>query len=405
MKNKIKLLPFLILYILIVLLTYENEFFGDEERYILHAQYLTEGYYSPRGDDVTLLSGPGYPFVLYPFALFKIPWLAAKFLNPFFLFFAVLYFYSTLCFFTDKKKAIYFSFLLAAYPPFYRLINILYTETLTIFLVCGFIYHFCKTFKQKDRYYINSALTIFYLGYLALTKVIFGYVILILLIAFSFLYLWKKYDFFKKPALIFLFSFCMCIPYLCYTYSLTGKFFYWTSVSGWQLYYMSSPCSEELGSWISPREVIENPEIAKGHKDFYEQIRNLNQVEMDVELRKKAIKNIIDNPKNYIKNWFANVGRLLFNYPYSYDPQKLSTYYYLLPNMFIFVMSVLFIYPAFVNRKLIPGQIYILLLFFVISFCGTSLVSSYGRQFTVLVPFLAVWISIMMNNYLPLIKL
>ena len=89
----------------------------------------------------------------------------------------------------------------------------------------------------------------------------------------------------------------------------------------------------------------------------------------------------------------ANIGRLLFSYPFSYTQQKLSTYYFLIPNMFIVVFFVLSIYPAILRWKSIPYEIYALLYFSLIAFGGTSLVAADTRQFTPLVPILILWLS------------
>jgi len=91
-------------------------------------------------------------------------------------------------------------------------------------------------------------------------------------------------------------------------------------------------------------------------------------------------------------NWASNIGRLLFNYPYSYTPQKLSTFAYLIPNMFLVVLMVFSIYPTYRARSVIPGEIYLLLVFALIAFGGSSLVSAYARQFLPLIPIFGLWI-------------
>ena len=115
-------------------------------------------------------------------------------------------------------------------------------------------------------------------------------------------------------------------------------------------------------------------------------------MQRDGELRKEAVRNITSHPAKYIKNWSANIGRMLFAFPYSYTPQKLTTYFYMLPNMFLTVLFVLCIYPAFKRRRAIPYEIYALLLFGFISLGGSSLISAGQRQFTLLVPVFAFWI-------------
>jgi len=393
MKDKVKFLPLLFLYILIVLIFSDNTFWGDEGRYVMFATNLSHGYYSPK-DEINLWNGPGYPIVLLPFILLGLPLLTAKLLNAFFLFMAILYFYHTLRFYMQERSALFFSYLLGIYPLFMRYIHHLLTEQLAIFLICGFIFHFCKLHHNKNpRPHI--LLASFYLGYLALTKVLFGYVILSGLLLFLFLYLWKKRDVFKKTLLVYLFALFCCLPYLYYTYSLTGKIFYWSNSGGIALYVMSSPYDGELGD-------LRVPFVFKSenHQEFFEGLkkRRLSVVQLDNEFKKQAINNIINHPAKYLKNWMANIGRLLFNYPYSNDVQKLSTYFYIIPNMFLVVFSILCIYPAYLGRKIIPHEIYALIIFVLISFGGTSLVYAEARYLSPLIPIFMVWISFMLSQ-------
>lgn len=397
MKDKTRFLPLLVLYILVVLLASTNTFQSDQARYVEFANNLSQGYYSPP-DDIKLASGPGYPLVLVPFVLLKAPWLAAKILNALFLFGAILYFYCTLRLYISEDHALYLSYLLGLYPPFLRHLHLLVTETLAIFLVCGFLFHFCRMQQRNEKPWLQVLITAAYLGYLALTKVVFGYVILVALLLFLILYLWKKGNALKKTLLIYLFALCFCLPYLFYTYSLTGKVFYWGTYGGSSLYWMTTPFERELGDWqgnafdqLQEREWGAQ-DLVIHHGEFFREISNLNEVERDAKLKAKAFDHIVQYPAKFIVNWFANVGRLLFNFPHSYAPQQLPTYFYTLPNMFIVTLSILCIYPSYVARKKVPYEIFALLLFALISLGGSSLLSAYARQFIPLVPVFTLWI-------------
>jgi hypothetical protein len=52
-------------------------------------------------------------------------------------------------------------------------------------------------------------------------------------------------------------------------------------------------------------------------------------LERDDAFKAQALRNIAAHPAKYLRNWLANVGRLLFSYPYSYTEQKTSTFFYL----------------------------------------------------------------------------
>jgi hypothetical protein len=391
MQDKLKLLPLLFLYVFIVLIAYGIDFQGDERRYIWFATNLSHGFYSPQ-DEINLWNGPGYPILLLPFVLLNVPWLTAKLFNALFLFLAILYFYGTLRLYMQKNSALIFSYILGIYPLFLRYMHKLLTEQFAIFLICGFIYHFCKVHKDIRNYKINLLLASIYLGYLALVKVFFGYVILTGLLFFLSSYIFKQKEIFKKTLLVYLLSLVLCIPYLFYTYSLTGKIFYWGNSGGISLYLMSTPYEDEYGDW--------NIRDSQKHRAYYIENakKNLSAIELDDEYKRKAMENIINYPKKYFLNWLANIGRLLFNYPYSYDKQKLNTYFYLIPNMFIVVFIILMIYPTYLSRKSIPFEMFGLIHFGLVAFMGSTFLDAENRYFWPLVPVFFLWISFMLSN-------
>ncbi len=389
MKHSIKFLPLLMIYIMIVLVAHTDTFWGDESRYLMYSKNLLNGHYSPQ-NIIYLWNGPGYPIILIPFVKFNLPLLAAKLLNPLFLFGAILYFFHTLRFYMKDKSAIFFSYLLGIYPPFCRYIHFLLTEQVAIFLICGFSFHFSKLCRKESISWFQIFISSLYLGYLALTKVFFGYVILVGLLLCLFLYICQRKTVLIKTSFVYSLALLVCIPYLIYTYSLTGKIFYWGNSGGISLYVMSTPYEDELGG-LRMFNVIES----SNHKEFFDALdkRNLSGIEWDIELKKQAINNIINNPAKYFENWIANVGRLLFNYPYAYEYQKLSTYFYLIPNIFLVVFCILCLYPSYMRSVLIPSEIYGLGMFALIYFGGSSIIYAESRYFSLLVPILMLWIS------------
>ena len=394
MKNILKFLPLLLLYVIVTLVFSSNEFNGDEGRYVMYATNLSKGYYSPIGK-IYLWSGPGYPIVLLPFVLLDLPWMIAKFLNPLFLLGAILYFYYTLRLYLQERTAFLFAYVLGLYPPFCRFIFQLVTEQLTLFLICGFMFYFCKLHHDRNKFWPHLLIGSVFLGFLALTKIFFAYVILTGSILFLFMYLWQKKQVFGKSFVMFIFAILLCTPYLIYTYSLTGKAYYWGNSGGLSLYMSSSPYEGELGD-ISVLKL----QGSENHREFFNELRRrkLTLVEKDEALKKRALENIINYPTKYLRNWAANVGRLLFNYPYSQDHQKLSTYFYIFPNMFLVVLSVLCIYPAYAGRKIIPFEIFALIAIGLISFSGSSLIFAEVRYFVPLVPIFMLWIAFILNN-------
>lgn len=383
-------LPLLILYLFLTVIFSSNTFIGDEGGYFEYANHLLNGRYSTR-DHITLWWGPGYPIVLAPFIFFNLPLLAAKLLNPFFIFGAIVYFYKTLNLYTSKKYSIILAYCMGMYPPLIREVHLLLTESLVFLLVCGFMFHFCKLYKKPKSLWLHLLAASTYLGYLALTKIFFGYVILAGLSTVLFLFVWQRKDCFRKTVYVYVLALVWCAPYLIFTYSLTGKIFYWGTSGGSSLYWMSTPYKNELGSWFDVAQVQKLPALSP-HRDFFYRLAGLSEVARDDALKKKAIDNIAHHPRKYFINFISNIGRLLFSYPFSFTPQKLSTYFYILPNMFIVVLFTLSIYPAILRWQGIPYEIYMLLLFAIFAFGGFSLLAAYNRQFQPLAPIVLLWI-------------
>ena len=91
---------------------------------------------------------------------------------------------------------------------------------------------------------------------------------------------------------------------------------------------------------------------------------------------------------------------MLFSYPFFYSDQTLKTYYTIIPNMFIVVLSIFLFYPTIKFIKYIPSEIILLSIFAVIYFFGSSLLRAYRRQFYVLIPIIGLWFAYMLHNFI-----
>jgi hypothetical protein len=268
-------------------------------------------------------------------------------------YFSIILFYKTLLFFLSKKKAVIAAYILGLYyPATIKLLPLLFTEPLVFYLVCAYAYNTFRLFKTASYSFKTILLTAFLLASIALTKVIFGYVIVVGLLLFGLCAVIKKSNELKKTLLVYVFALFFYLAYLIHTYTITDQFFYWGNAGGMQLYWMSSPYPEELGDWYSFSEKI--PNYTRYHKEFIDTLTDLNYVERDKALKNKAIDNICHNPKKYVYNWIANISRLLFEYPRSYFTKPSNHLYYYWPNVFIAFFSCLFIFPTLRYTKKSP---------------------------------------------------
>ena len=395
MKKYNHFLLIFIFYVLLILIIPPKNSVGDEARYIRYSTNIIHGFYA---DEAGVVNPPAYPMVLLPFIYLKMHLIFAKILNAFFLIFAIIFFYRTLNNYIDRKISLFFSYLLGLFPGVLIFITELHTEIFSIFLICGFMYYYILIYQNNDNYLKKVFLSSIFLLALILTKAIFGYVILVIIV----LLVLRKLIFKKKDInfSVFIFTFILCIPYLSYTYLLTGKILYWASNGGDTLYWMSTPYPDEYGDWFSYKSVESSKELKKNHQSIYDSAYSLSPFKRDQFLRKKAIENIENHPSKYLMNWLANIGRLFFNYPFSYLTERTTTYFYIVPNMFIVVFMTCGLILSFLRWKNIPVEIKAILLFSAIYIGGMSLLSAVNRYILVILPPILFWLAFVFNRVL-----
>lgn len=401
-------LPFLILYLLIVIVFPTHGTFGDEDRYLYFAHNLLKGYFSPPIPHLDLGNGPGYPIILMPFVAFHLPLICITLLNAVLYYLSIVILFKALLELVSIRLAFLFSLFWALYYNSYQ--NMLYvvTETFVSFLVCFLLYFVIKAFnlppsKKQKTYVVISG---FILGYLALTKPIFGYVILFVLPVLFILWLTRRNSIhYKKSLIIMVVAFVTTLPYLTYTYHLTKRLFYWTSVGGNNIYWMTSPYKDEYGSWISYPVDSENTFVAGStflidslHKKDFDKLPNYKGLKQDDILKSIAVHNITSHPVKFIENCISNVGRMLFNFPFSYTAQSPRTLVRLPLTGIILVLMLFSIIPAFLNWKRINYAVRFLLFIACVYFGGSILGSAETRMFTVIVPILLTWIALILSR-------
>ena len=407
-KKNFVLAPLLIIYVLISTFFSENTFQGDEGRYIRFAENLLNGYYAIPGLRPGFLwNGPGYPIIISPFIYFKAPLIIIKLLNSVFLFIGVIFLYRSFRFRLDNKKSLILTYFAGlTHPYFLRAITLVLTESISFFLISISLYYFLKFYTQnRGKYLVIFTISS---GLLILTKVFFSYVFLALGFISGLIWIFYKQ---KNKIIPFLklsfFPFIVCLPYLFYTYSLTGKLFYWSDAGGSSLYSMSTPYENEYGDWFPPdnrafqdvkSKYVKNNinSVKENHFRFLKSLDSLNGIEKDKKLKEKAISNIVNNKIKYLKNIIYNFSRMAFRYPF--------TRFESLPLLIIisvFHFSILFL-PLMVSIKKIIAKkdraYLIILTFFTIYLLGTLLLSSTTRFIFPIYPILIFIISFLFTH-------
>lgn len=391
----LQLAPFLLLYLAICFLFAPHNFVDDEERYVRFARNILHGFYSPPLPNIDLWNGPGYPLVVAPFLLLKLPLMAIRILNALLMYVSLAIVYKTIRLFASLKTALVCAILLGLYFPVYEKIPLVLTECLTWFLISLIGYLFFKIGRERKLFSKNIWLCAIAIAFLVMTKVVFGYVIIAMLFISLILFLSPKFrSSAKKFTYLFALSFLLCVPYLGYTYSVTHKPFYWTNSGGWSLYNLSAPYANDWGDWKDNPQMLQNP----NYKVFVDSILKLSPLDRDAVYKAKAIENIKHYPKKYLLNCVANLGRMFFSYPFTNMEQDVKTYFTILPNMFVLVFMVITLGLGIFHYKKLPQELIILLLFILIYLAGSTLVSAFRRMFYITMPFWTVFIAYVLTN-------
>lgn len=404
------LLPFLVLYGILIFFGMKEGLRKDEWRYVYYAQQLLQGEYSP-DHTVFLWNGPGYPILLSPFMALGFSLGLLKVFNAFFLYFSLICFYKSLVVFFSKHFSLIITVVLGVYWPAYEMLPYLMTEPFVIFLMTLLLWFSIKLFNQGNPSKMSILLLALLFAMIALTKVIFGYVLLAMMFIIS---VWLLVN--KKPMMItagkvILLSLVFCLPYLIYTYTISGKIFYWSNAGGMQLYWMSTPHKGEFGDWVnftSPvskyeevnnifrsrhgriiHEVFNYPNLFE--KMSQDDLIDKSNIYQDEGFKKYAFANIKNHPGKFLGNWLANISRMLFGVPYSYKTQNYRFLKYIIPHIPL-LSVILFGFIRLISQGYkLPFPLIFLMIFVAIYLGGSSLLSAYPRQFYITIPILTFW--------------
>jgi 4-amino-4-deoxy-L-arabinose transferase-like glycosyltransferase len=402
-------LPFLILYLVIVLLLNNDVLEGDEQGYIFYANNLLHGYYSPPAPNIDLWWGPGYPILLMPFLFFKLPLISITLANAIFQYLSIVFLYKAMIYYVKFQNAVVFSLFWAFCYSSYSTIAAIYAESFSLFLISLFLYSVIRTLLHGSNKYLYLAG--FLLGYLSLTKVLFGYVIFLLFFGFILLWLTNRNNInYRRSILIMALAILTTIPYLFYTYSITGRMFYWGNSGGTSLYWMTSPYENENGAWES--ETLRANErkgeayipmlddtginfstqlLKLNHQKDYDEILKYKGVQKDDAYKKIAINNIKTHPVKYLKNISANISRVFFGIPnnFMFEHIILKIWYFAV----LFTLMLFCFISTVINWRKIPYSVGFVLVIAFLYLAGISLLSAVNRYFIVILPFLLFWIA------------
>lgn len=382
---------FFFLYAIIIWLFSVDNLQLDEFRYLQFASNLLEGYYSPP-HRLNLWNGPGYPILLSVLLFVKTPISLLPYFNAIFQAISVVYLTKTVSRLSTKRMALFAGLFWGFYYPVFQEIILIFTEPLSSMLISIITYLLVKGREKYTRIYIPLGL---FFGYLVLTKVIFGYVLLTIsaILLPCCIVQWKRFGGYGKSILV---AWLLVLPYLIYTYSITDRVFYLSNAGGTTLYWMSTPHHSEYGDWYglcygSNVENIQLDQVDSLSFEFlhYDDVVQLNKVqglERDDLFKKIALQNICNHPLKYLQNCLYNQGRLWFGFPFSYRYQEPKTLIRIPPGAALLALFVFGVGVACLRFRRNPIYINAILIVLLIYLGGTTLLSAYNRQLYIMTP-------------------
>jgi hypothetical protein len=292
---------------------------GDEASFLFYAHNIVGGHYAAAGSPVAshyLWHGPGLPLILAPLAALHAPVGLMRLLGPLFLYLAVVVLVRAGDLVAPPRIALGLGYALGLYWPAWFTLGHIYVEPLAVLLVTAFLYHLVKALRYgstKSVVWAGGAS-----GFLALCRVEFGWVILAGG-AVSALW-WLRRRGASGPRKLLAISgvaLVVCVPWLAYTYSLTGRFLYWGNSGGLSLYWMSSSQRGDLGDWHDYPDVFRDSNLAP-HRHFFLRLERARPPEQDAQLERAGLRQIAAHPLGYLRNLAYNVSRLFSDAPRSF---------------------------------------------------------------------------------------
>jgi hypothetical protein len=361
---------------------------GDEGSYLAYARNLTHGFYAAT-DLGYLWHGPGLPLLLAPLVALHVPLFAMRILaGPVLLFATLAVFHRMTRLYVADRTAVIAAYCLALYLPFWGVLGVIWVEPLATLCFTLSAFFLVRSLRggRRDHWWAGVSLAM-----LALSRVEFGYVLIAaLVLSVVWLLASRGSTPARRTTLAFTVGLLLCVPWLVYTYSLTSKPFYWGNSGGLSLYWMTAP--DNLGDWHHASEAFTIPQLAVD-RPVFTAIAGLNPVQQDTRLMHIALQNIRSHPGHYLANVVNNVGRLVFNSPYSFTSEKASSMFYGLPNALLLgLVAVAAVVAIRVRRQLGPEILPIAVLV-ALGFAVHVPLAAYAR-FTIPVVPTAAWLVI-----------
>ncbi len=386
----------LFIYAVLAILRHSETLIWDEGRYLIYAKNLTQGFYVDSADP-DFVNGPGYPMVLMPFCWSTQGWLMARLLNALLMAGASGFVWLTLRQYASAAWAAAGAWIIGLHPSLLWIGFSIMTEPLTMFCLTGFMWSFCYALRIGTwRWIITAAL---FLGWLTLTRVFFGHVIVACAVMGLVLLLIREWRVQIRRALLILAgAFFLCTPYLFHTWQKTGQVLCWSTNSGELLYWMCSTNEGENGHWFRYSDAKEDPMLAGKHAAFFTAALKKPALEREALFKQAAVANFRANPGQVGYNWLCNLSRLAFGFPRSHQVEELRYVAFIIANGPLILLAGIMGLLGLWRWRTVPVEVWFLMGFTAFYLGGTSLAPSLPRYFVPVYPLLMLGIAAVWKN-------
>lgn len=391
----------LLFYVVVTMLCQRPDLIWDEGRYLDFAKNLLQGFYAePKNPDI--INGPGYPLVLAPLLALKVPLLGMRMLNAVFMALAAWFGFRAVLPYAGKCWALGIALVTTLHPSLVRTAPYVMTEALAVCCIAGFAWALSAALRSANWRWSTVLAAGFAFGWLILTRVFFGNVLMAttaLLVVL--LIVWKSQrGRLLRVLAVMAVSFAMCVPWLAYTKAKTGENLCWSTVSGELLYWITSTNEGENGHWFSVEDAQNKLELVAKHRDFYLPYYDLPVKERETRFKQRAMEQLRANPQGVFKNWLCNWSRLLFGFPRSFQPEELTTVVLIAINGPIVLLTLITLLVGLKQWRTLPLEIALLAAMIFIYLGGSSIAPGLPRYTVVIWPWLGPVIAAVLSKNL-----
>jgi hypothetical protein len=313
-----RLAPLLPLYVGAALLIQHGAGPADDEASLLgFAHALLQGRYATIGTSspvAYLWHGPALPLMLAPMVWIGLPLWAMRLLTgPLLLFVAIVLFERVLALRLDRRRALAGAYGLGLFVPFGYLLRSVAKEELALVLVVTAMYGITRALEHgRRRHVLLAGLALAGLVY---DRVEYGWVaIAMLLVALAWTLRRRGRATPRRFLAVCSIAVAGCVPWLLYTYSITGRILYWGNSGGLSLYWTSVGRPDQNGAWHAVHTVFRDAYLAP-FRPFFRRIDRLPPLQRDLALQSAALHNAFAHPARTAVNVAANATRMLFADP------------------------------------------------------------------------------------------